>query len=67
MPTKMTSRSVSEPAWKEIMNKFLRGGLDRELCEKATSRDEDLERMMALASKKETYEKHNAEIKAKRG
>ena len=38
-------KNVSKEAWTEILNKFYRGGLDRELIEKAKSKDESLEVM----------------------
>ena len=38
-------KNVGAEAWAEIQNKFYRGGLDRELIEKAKSKDESLEVM----------------------
>ena len=38
-------KNVSAAAWKEIEGKFLRGGLDRELFEKARAKDETVEVM----------------------
>ena len=38
-------KNVSESAWTELQSKFYRGGLDRELIEKAKSKDESLDVM----------------------